>query len=418
VALPQTIRFDNLLSAAKAHLTPDVERNASVMTGESETATRQAMHGGVASVFAGLTSMASTAGGASALGNLSREPAFGKLLNNVPSSFSGGSETSSLMDSGQNLLGKIFGDRTSGVADAVARSSGISSSSSGKLMAMLAPLAIGVLGRHAASRGLNATGLANSLGEQRDEFAAAAPAGLSKLLGDRAPAPVGIHVAPDTDVHRDTEVSRYEAPVYTARTPERQAGFRWWPLLLILLAIPLLFWLFRSIGGRGREAGRQVVTTTQNALPHPAPPSTPHPESANIPAPTPSVNNDLAGFLADASQTAPKTFVFDHLNFETASTQLTANSQATVTSLSQTLKAHPTAQVQLSGHTDNTGTADANQKLSLARANAVKQMLVSSGIAADRITTSGYGQDRPTASNDTEEGRAKNRRLELTVTQK
>jgi hypothetical protein len=114
VALPQTIRFDNLLSAAKAHLTPDVVRNASVMTGESETATRQAMHGGVASVFAGLTNMASTAGGASALGNLSREPTFGKLLNNVPSAFSGGSETSSLMDSGQNLLGKIFGDPRAG----------------------------------------------------------------------------------------------------------------------------------------------------------------------------------------------------------------------------------------------------------------------------------------------------------------
>jgi OOP family OmpA-OmpF porin len=72
----------------------------------------------------------------------------------------------------------------------------------------------------------------------------------------------------------------------------------------------------------------------------------------------------------------------------------------------------------LTGHTDNTGTPEANQKLSLDRADAVSQMLVTGGVAADRITTAGYGQDRPIASNDTEEGRAKNRRLELTVTQK
>ena len=406
MALPQTIRFDSLLSATKAYLTPDVVRNASVMTGESEAATRKAMQGGVASVFAGLTNMVSTSEGASTLANLLRKPAFGKLLNNVSSSFSGGSETGRLMDSGYNLLGIIFGDRTSSAAEILAGFSGISSSSSGRLMAMLAPLAIGVLGKHAAARGLNATGVANALIGQRDEFAAASPAGLSKLLGDWAPRPVGIQVAPDTDFYR------YEASVATARIPERPAGMRWWPLLLIGLAL-LLFWFFRNIGSRAREAGRQVVTTAQNTQW-----SIHLPGGANILVPTGSFNYNLARFLADGSQTAPQTFVFDRLNFETDSAQLTADSQSTVTNLSQILNAYPTAQVQLSGHTDNTGAPDANQNLSLNRANAVKQMLVDGGVAADRIATIGYGRDRPIASNDTEEGRAKNRRLELTVTQK
>jgi OmpA-OmpF porin, OOP family len=406
VALPQTIRFDSLLSATKSYLTPEVVRNASVMTGESEAATLEAMQGGVASVFVGLANMVSTSEGAATLGNLIRKPTFGKLLNNVSSSFSGGSGTSSLIDSGYNLLRGIFGDRTSTVADLLAGFSGISSAASGRLMAMLAPLAIGVLGKHAAAGGLKTAEVANALIGQRDEFAAAAPAGLSKLLGDRPPRPTGIHLAPDTGAYR------YEAPVATARTPERPTGMRWWPLLLIGLAL-LLFWFFRNIGSRAREAGRQVVTTTQNALW-----SINLPGGANILVPTGSFNYNLARFLADGSQTAPQTFVFDHLNFEADSTQLTADSQSTVTNLSQILRAYPTAQVQLSGHTDNAGAPDANQNLSLNRANAVKQMLIDRGIAVDRIATIGYGGDRPIASNDTEEGRAKNRRLELTVTQK
>jgi K(+)-stimulated pyrophosphate-energized sodium pump len=192
--------------------------------------------------------------------------------------------------------------------------------------------------------------------------------------------------------------------------------------LVIALALPGLLWLSRHVGGRARETGRQVATTTQNPIPPPARTDTTTQNTpSSIPTrgvPTGSVSQNLAGFLADGSQTAPQTFVFDHLNFETASTQLTADSQGTVTNLSQTLKAYPNAQVQLSGYADDTGTADANQKLSLDRANTVRQMLVNDGIAADRIATNGYGQERPIASNDTQEGRAENRRLELTVTQK
>jgi outer membrane protein OmpA-like peptidoglycan-associated protein len=74
--------------------------------------------------------------------------------------------------------------------------------------------------------------------------------------------------------------------------------------------------------------------------------------------------------------------------------------------------------VQLEGHTDNTGDANSNKQLSLARANAVKDSLVSSGIDAGRVTTEGYGQEKPIASNDTETGKARNRRLELVVVKK
>jgi len=143
------------------------------------------------------------------------------------------------------------------------------------------------------------------------------------------------------------------------------------------------------------------------------------PDGVNLSVPPGSINYQLASFLGDRSATGlPRTFVFDHLNFVTGSTQLTPESGRTVSDLAEVLKAYPSAQVQLSGHTDNTGNPQANQALSLDRANAVKALLVNDGVGANRISTQGFGEQRPVASNNTEQGRAQNRRTELTVTQK
>jgi K(+)-stimulated pyrophosphate-energized sodium pump len=139
----------------------------------------------------------------------------------------------------------------------------------------------------------------------------------------------------------------------------------------------------------------------------------------NLSVPRGSITYGLASFLGDKSATdLPKTFVFDHLNFESASTQLTPDSAGTVNEVAQVLRAYPSAQVQLVGNTDNTGTRESNQKLSEDRAVAVKTMLVNQGVTSDRISTQGLGQDHPVAANDTEEGRARNRRIELNVTRK
>ena len=78
------------------------------------------------------------------------------------------------------------------------------------------------------------------------------------------------------------------------------------------------------------------------------------------------------------------------------------------------LKNIPTLRVEIAGHTDNMGTAKYNHTLSEKRAQAVKAYLVSKGISANRLTTVGYGLTKSVASNATEEGRAKNRRVELT----
>ena len=110
--------------------------------------------------------------------------------------------------------------------------------------------------------------------------------------------------------------------------------------------------------------------------------------------------------------------MFDDLHFESGSARLTPEGQRTATALLAVLKAYPSVNVVLEGHTDATGDATANKALSLQRAEAVKQMLVTGGVAADRIEAQGYGQDRPVAENNSDAGRALNRRLELVVTQR
>jgi outer membrane protein OmpA-like peptidoglycan-associated protein len=77
------------------------------------------------------------------------------------------------------------------------------------------------------------------------------------------------------------------------------------------------------------------------------------------------------------------------------------------------MKSNPELKLNVEGHTDNVGTAAANKTLSEARAKSVVAALVGQGIAADRLSPVGYGQDKPIADNNTEEGKAKNRRVEL-----
>jgi OOP family OmpA-OmpF porin len=71
--------------------------------------------------------------------------------------------------------------------------------------------------------------------------------------------------------------------------------------------------------------------------------------------------------------------------------------------------------VEVAGHTDSVGSEEYNMGLSDRRANSVKDYLISQGITATRLTARGYGESQPVASNDTDAGRAQNRRVELIV---
>ncbi|GJM33189.1 MAG: hypothetical protein DHS20C18_21900 [Saprospiraceae bacterium] len=112
---------------------------------------------------------------------------------------------------------------------------------------------------------------------------------------------------------------------------------------------------------------------------------------------------------------ADKVLRFDYVTFETGSANLTKLSHYELDNLVEALNKYPSMTLEVAGHTDNTGTPEANQLLSESRAQAVYNYLVQNGIDVERLTAVGYGQTKPVDSNDTEAGREKNRRTEFKI---
>jgi outer membrane protein OmpA-like peptidoglycan-associated protein len=102
--------------------------------------------------------------------------------------------------------------------------------------------------------------------------------------------------------------------------------------------------------------------------------------------------------------------------FATGKSILSESSKTALTKFSGTLKEYMDTNVMIYGHTDNTGSDAINNPLSLNRANAVKDYLVAEGVASSRIASQGMGSTVPVATNDTEAGRAQNRRVEVAIT--
>jgi OOP family OmpA-OmpF porin len=109
----------------------------------------------------------------------------------------------------------------------------------------------------------------------------------------------------------------------------------------------------------------------------------------------------------------PAPVVLKGVHFEFDSAKLTANARKILNKVADSLRNHPNLDITIAGHTDSLGSAEYNKRLSQLRAESVMNYLVASGIKQSRMKAVGYGEERPIASNATEEGRAQNRRVEL-----
>jgi outer membrane protein OmpA-like peptidoglycan-associated protein len=201
------------------------------------------------------------------------------------------------------------------------------------------------------------------------------------------------------------------------------------PLVLIALALAALPWLIRAWTTKERpvasapEVKASDMKDTARRVAGYGPDlskltNIKLPDGVNLEVPETSFLHRVHKFLSGPTDTKSQSFVFERLNFDGASVRTTPETETAVKALGMLVKAFPGVQLRIEGHTDNAGDADANRRLSLDRANTVKELLVKVGVPADRISTEGLGADKPIAPNDTEENRAKNRRIELSFVKK
>ncbi len=127
-------------------------------------------------------------------------------------------------------------------------------------------------------------------------------------------------------------------------------------------------------------------------------------------------HQDMSIAPIEMAKIEPKvTIPLNNIFFDIDKFTLRPESYPELNRIVELLEEQNSIKVEISGHADNTGTDEHNNKLSKNRAQKVSDYLIQKGIARERITTTGYGESRPAATNDTKEGRQKNRRVEFTI---
>jgi OmpA-OmpF porin, OOP family len=391
----------SIIDSVMSFLGPQVSGPLATQMGESTETIQRGLQGGAAAMLGGLASRAEEPGFMSQIFGLITNPAvasggFSGLTSNLGSGAAAGS--SPLMDLGGRFLSTIFGSRLGTVSDAIGQYSGLGASKASSLLTMAAPLVLGALGKFVHENNVSASGLANDLKSEGPRLQGFLPANFRSLFTGASAAAA--------------------APVRAAAATTN----RWlWPVVLLAALILALLWFFN----RSRTPANEAMQTASNAGSSAMSAlgeffKTKLPNGVELNIPQFGIENKLLAFLQDSSKAPDDTtwFNFDRLLFDSGKATLQPSSEEQLNNVAEILKAYPNVNVKIGGYTDNTGDPEANKTLSEARAKNVMDALVSKGIDASRLSSEGYGDQYPVADNSTDEGRAKNRRIALRVTQK
>lgn len=373
-------------------------------SGESESSVLRGFEATVGTMVAGLGSKMGQTGFARQVFDLISSPANDTgVLDNVRNVVTNGPERSGDAP-GPRFLSMLFDGGQSAVTDVVSRASGLRSSSAASLLSLGAPLLLGYLGKRVREGGMDASRLTNFVSREAAGVKDTLPAGASALFGTKAgdasatPPPVA------TGVVREGSAP----PVATGVVREPSKAWLWPLLLALIVLVGLIWWLARRPHAVIHNTYNTVFLTRRL------------PDNVTLQIPQGRMEDHLLAFIQDPSRPVDDTtwFDFDRLLFDTNSTTLQASSEEQLHNVAEILKAYPNVHAKIGGYTDNTGDANGNQVLSQQRADNVKQQLVNMGISADRLEAEGYGDQHPVADNSTEEGRQRNRRISMRVTQK
>lgn len=436
----------DLIETLKSQISSNAVGLISQKTGESEEKTKAGLFAAVPSVLAGIMKNGSSAGTGFWGNLLSGFAGRGSSVENPEAVL----QDPDPITKGKSMLTNLFGNDTNSVVGAISNSSGISVEKSSGLLAMATPLVMGHLSNIMSRQGWSFPDLLRNLFENKSAIISSLPGNLGASLGlSSLKMPDLVRKVETPGVSANIPPTRTHVPPvkanaradYRGGTSSIGAGFLKWviPLLIILLAG---WWILGKKGCNksnmppvvdtlGTKAG-SILDTSVNAAKGAMNAAgewvynlgnTVHkklPDGKEINIGENSVENRLINFIEDKNRPVDKTtwFSFDRLYFEEGKSSLKPESKEQLENIAAILKAYPQVKIKLGGYTDNTGGAEANKRLSTERAQAAMNELVKLGVEASRMEAEGYGDEHPLASNDTPEGRAQNRRIDLRVTSK
>jgi OOP family OmpA-OmpF porin len=326
------------------------------------------------------------------------------------------------------LVELALGDRSNSITDWLSSFAGVSRPSAMSLMSLTLPLVLGAVSRKMSPTGTRTASLRSFL--QGQVAMQTAPAGLAAALAQdeerRAPM-VGTY-----DISPRVETMQI-GPGGGDYDFEQRKG-SWWKVALPLLALGLLGYFFSdrtvekprvSALSIAQPAARALPTVEPDDVRPEAPTLGPFVErqlanSVRIQVPENGVESQLIAFIQDSSRPVDKDtgFTFDRLEFNTDSATLKPSSDEQLGNIAEILKAYPQVRIKIGGYTDNVGDEVHNLTLSQNRALNTMNEIINLGVDRARLAAEGYGEKLPLADNATEEGRQRNRRIDIRITNK
>lgn len=441
----------DLLEMMSSTLGTQLVDRAGSFLGASESSMKGAVGAALPALLGGVMQKASTPSGAAELMKLLNTPGLDAgIVGNLGSYLGSGEKASSLLSMGSTLLSSLFGDKLGNLINTIASSFGLKSASASNLMALAAPMVLGFLKTQVSESRLDAKGLASLLAGQAEFLKPRLDSRITSALGfaspmafvsslagaaGRAADAAGAAVGRAADRAGAAAGRAYDtAGAYgtaaasaagSAAAATRPVFLRWLPWI-ILGAIALI--LLPQLQYCGEQATKKVGDTvgdaakaasdaakTGAAVVTKAIRSFELPNGVKIDATDGGFVAQLIAFLSSKEAALGQGFSFDEVHFDTGSATLKSESTKQLEHVAVVLKAFPQAALRVEGHTDNTGDGAANKQLSGDRAAAVEKVLKGMGIPGAQISSVGYGPEKPIASNDSEDGRAKNRRVDVVV---
>ena len=468
----------NLLDMLKDQVTGSLAKQASSFLGESEANVASGLGSAFPALLGSVINKSTEPSGASGLmdmiGGLDMD-----MLGDIGGLFGGGANNvNGLLNSGGGIVESLLGDKMGGIVNLISKVSGLKSGNSSSLLKMAAPFLMGIIGKQIKGKGLSfltdllmgqkehvqaalPSGMGSLLGfaDMAKNFGGAI-SGAASSIADTA----GSAVSHTSEAVKDAAgVAGNAARKTTAAAADAaNTGLGWlkWALPLLIIG-GLLFWGINSgwFGGTAKDALGDVSEGVENVADAAGDMAS---DAAGAVGDAAGAVGNAAGNVVDAAGNAVEaagdwvkgafatvddaakaaldkiTFAansagsqmmdyinggfkgdgkvtFRNLTFDTGSAKISGDSAKEVDNLASILKAYPNVKINVNGYTDNQGNPAKNKTLSEARAMSVKGRLMGQGIDGSRIATAGFGEENPIASNDTEEGRAKNRRIEVTI---